>query len=98
MSNNNVVFNQFVPSKLQRIGYFVKHHYEALRADSINQCDMLSVSRPACRECLSEAHEPCDCQTWRNWLQKVTEMKPEERTSAPGRSFNGKLVSMSNVF
>ncbi|XP_071378115.1 ankyrin repeat and IBR domain-containing protein 1 [Centroberyx affinis] len=31
-----------------------------------------------CWECLGEAHEPCDCQTWRNWLQKVTEMKPEE--------------------
>lgn len=33
---------------------------------------------PICRECLGEAHEPCDCQMWRNWLQKVTEMKPEE--------------------
>lgn len=31
------------------------------------------------RECLGEAHEPCDCQTWKNWLQKITEMKPEER-------------------
>uniref|UniRef100_A0A672J6D2 Ankyrin repeat and IBR domain-containing protein 1 n=1 Tax=Salarias fasciatus TaxID=181472 RepID=A0A672J6D2_SALFA len=31
-----------------------------------------------CWECLGEAHEPCDCQIWRNWLQKVTEMKPEE--------------------
>ncbi|XP_061677202.1 ankyrin repeat and IBR domain-containing protein 1-like [Syngnathoides biaculeatus] len=31
-----------------------------------------------CWECLGEAHEPCDCHTWRNWLQKVTEMKPEE--------------------
>uniref|UniRef100_A0A667WTR6 Ankyrin repeat and IBR domain-containing protein 1 n=1 Tax=Myripristis murdjan TaxID=586833 RepID=A0A667WTR6_9TELE len=31
-----------------------------------------------CWYCLGEAHEPCDCQTWRNWLQKVTEMKPEE--------------------
>ncbi|XP_033050696.1 ankyrin repeat and IBR domain-containing protein 1 isoform X3 [Trachypithecus francoisi] len=31
-----------------------------------------------CWECLGEAHEPCDCQTWKNWLQKVTEMKPEE--------------------
>uniref|UniRef100_A0A3P9NLX9 Ankyrin repeat and IBR domain-containing protein 1 n=1 Tax=Poecilia reticulata TaxID=8081 RepID=A0A3P9NLX9_POERE len=31
-----------------------------------------------CWECLGEAHEPCDCQMWRNWLQKVTEMKPEE--------------------
>lgn len=30
------------------------------------------------RECLGEAHEPCDCQTWRNWLQKVKEMNPEE--------------------
>lgn len=32
-----------------------------------------------CWECLGEAHEPCDCQTWKNWLQKITEMKPEER-------------------
>ncbi|XP_068603387.1 ankyrin repeat and IBR domain-containing protein 1-like [Brachionichthys hirsutus] len=31
-----------------------------------------------CWECLGEAHEPCDCRMWRNWLQKVTEMKPEE--------------------
>uniref|UniRef100_A0A3Q3EA76 Ankyrin repeat and IBR domain-containing protein 1 n=1 Tax=Labrus bergylta TaxID=56723 RepID=A0A3Q3EA76_9LABR len=31
-----------------------------------------------CWECLGEAHEPCDCQMWRNWLHKVTEMKPEE--------------------
>uniref|UniRef100_A0A672J3R4 Ankyrin repeat and IBR domain-containing protein 1 n=1 Tax=Salarias fasciatus TaxID=181472 RepID=A0A672J3R4_SALFA len=31
-----------------------------------------------CWYCLGEAHEPCDCQIWRNWLQKVTEMKPEE--------------------
>lgn len=31
-----------------------------------------------CWECLGEAHEPCDCHMWRNWLQKVTEMKPEE--------------------
>ncbi|KAK0149121.1 Ankyrin repeat and IBR domain-containing protein 1 [Merluccius polli] len=31
-----------------------------------------------CWECLGEAHEPCDCETWRKWLQKVTEMKPEE--------------------
>uniref|UniRef100_A0A665U0S1 Ankyrin repeat and IBR domain-containing protein 1 n=1 Tax=Echeneis naucrates TaxID=173247 RepID=A0A665U0S1_ECHNA len=31
-----------------------------------------------CWYCLGEAHEPCDCQMWRNWLQKVTEMKPEE--------------------
>ncbi|XP_067112017.1 ankyrin repeat and IBR domain-containing protein 1-like isoform X2 [Osmerus mordax] len=31
-----------------------------------------------CWECLGEAHEPCDCDTWRMWLQKVSEMKPEE--------------------
>ncbi|XP_019730761.1 ankyrin repeat and IBR domain-containing protein 1 [Hippocampus comes] len=31
-----------------------------------------------CWECLGEAHEPCDCHMWKNWLQKVTEMKPEE--------------------
>lgn len=31
-----------------------------------------------CRECQGEAHEPCDCQTWKMWLQKVSDMKPEE--------------------
>uniref|UniRef100_A0A3Q2QAK5 Ankyrin repeat and IBR domain-containing protein 1 n=1 Tax=Fundulus heteroclitus TaxID=8078 RepID=A0A3Q2QAK5_FUNHE len=31
-----------------------------------------------CWECRGEAHEPCDCDTWKLWLQKVTEMKPEE--------------------
>ncbi|XP_028326538.1 ankyrin repeat and IBR domain-containing protein 1-like [Gouania willdenowi] len=31
-----------------------------------------------CWECQGEAHEPCDCETWKFWLQKVTEMKPEE--------------------
>ncbi|XP_060104486.1 ankyrin repeat and IBR domain-containing protein 1 isoform X3 [Heteronotia binoei] len=31
-----------------------------------------------CWECLGDAHEPCDCETWKNWLQKITEMKPEE--------------------
>lgn len=31
-----------------------------------------------CRECQGEAHEPCDCETWKMWLQKVNEMKPEE--------------------
>lgn len=30
------------------------------------------------RECKGEAHEPCDCETWKLWLQKVTEMRPEE--------------------
>lgn len=31
-----------------------------------------------CRECQGEAHEPCDCETWKMWLQKVSEMRPEE--------------------
>uniref|UniRef100_A0A7N5ZW02 Ankyrin repeat and IBR domain-containing protein 1 n=1 Tax=Anabas testudineus TaxID=64144 RepID=A0A7N5ZW02_ANATE len=31
-----------------------------------------------CWECRGEAHEPCDCETWKMWLQKVTEMRPEE--------------------
>ena len=30
------------------------------------------------RECQGAAHEPCDCQTWKMWLQKVSEMRPEE--------------------
>ncbi|KAK2910492.1 ankyrin repeat and IBR domain-containing protein 1-like isoform X2 [Channa argus] len=31
-----------------------------------------------CWECRGEAHEPCDCETWKMWLQKVNEMRPEE--------------------
>ncbi|XP_076006376.1 ankyrin repeat and IBR domain-containing protein 1 [Genypterus blacodes] len=31
-----------------------------------------------CWECQGEAHEPCDCETWKFWLQKVSEMRPEE--------------------
>ncbi|XP_008275215.1 ankyrin repeat and IBR domain-containing protein 1 [Stegastes partitus] len=31
-----------------------------------------------CWECQGEAHEPCDCETWKLWLQKVSEMRPEE--------------------
>ncbi|XP_052439593.1 ankyrin repeat and IBR domain-containing protein 1-like isoform X1 [Carassius gibelio] len=31
-----------------------------------------------CWECIGDAHEPCDCETWKMWLQKVSEMKPEE--------------------
>ncbi|XP_060907019.1 ankyrin repeat and IBR domain-containing protein 1-like [Labrus mixtus] len=31
-----------------------------------------------CWECQGEAHEPCDCETWKMWLQKVNEMRPEE--------------------
>ncbi|XP_061919463.1 ankyrin repeat and IBR domain-containing protein 1-like isoform X2 [Entelurus aequoreus] len=31
-----------------------------------------------CWECQGEAHEPCDCDIWKLWLQKVSEMKPEE--------------------
>ncbi|KAL0963333.1 hypothetical protein UPYG_G00304850 [Umbra pygmaea] len=31
-----------------------------------------------CWECQGEAHEPCDCETWKMWLAKVTEMRPQE--------------------
>ncbi|KAM4633718.1 ankyrin repeat and IBR domain-containing protein 1-like isoform 2-T2 [Polymixia lowei] len=31
-----------------------------------------------CWECQGEAHEPCDCETWKMWLQKVTEMRPQD--------------------
>uniref|UniRef100_A0A3P8XEI3 Ankyrin repeat and IBR domain-containing protein 1 n=1 Tax=Esox lucius TaxID=8010 RepID=A0A3P8XEI3_ESOLU len=31
-----------------------------------------------CWECQGEAHEPCDCDTWKMWLAKVTEMRPQE--------------------
>uniref|UniRef100_A0A8C7G8X6 Ankyrin repeat and IBR domain-containing protein 1 n=1 Tax=Oncorhynchus kisutch TaxID=8019 RepID=A0A8C7G8X6_ONCKI len=31
-----------------------------------------------CWSCQGEAHEPCDCQTWKMWLAEVTEMRPQE--------------------
>uniref|UniRef100_A0A8C9Z8C5 Ankyrin repeat and IBR domain-containing protein 1 n=1 Tax=Sander lucioperca TaxID=283035 RepID=A0A8C9Z8C5_SANLU len=31
-----------------------------------------------CWSCRGEAHEPCDCETWKLWQQKVSEMRPEE--------------------
>ncbi|CAL8248616.1 unnamed protein product [Lota lota] len=31
-----------------------------------------------CWECQGEAHEPCDCDIWKMWLQKVNEMRPQE--------------------
>ncbi|XP_046898646.1 ankyrin repeat and IBR domain-containing protein 1-like [Hypomesus transpacificus] len=31
-----------------------------------------------CWECQGHPHEPCDCEIWRMWLHRVTEMKPEE--------------------
>ncbi|KAK0145622.1 Ankyrin repeat and IBR domain-containing protein 1 [Merluccius polli] len=31
-----------------------------------------------CWECQGEAHEPCDCDVWKMWLQKVNEMRPQE--------------------
>ncbi|XP_077576412.1 ankyrin repeat and IBR domain-containing protein 1-like isoform X1 [Stigmatopora nigra] len=31
-----------------------------------------------CWECQGEAHEPCDCDISKMWLQKVNEMKPQE--------------------
>ncbi|KAM3872785.1 ankyrin repeat and IBR domain-containing protein 1-like isoform 2-T2 [Diretmus argenteus] len=31
-----------------------------------------------CWSCQGEAHEPCDCETWKMWLQKVNEMRPDD--------------------
>jgi len=30
------------------------------------------------RECLGEAHEPASCENWKNWHQKIADIKPEE--------------------
>ncbi|XP_014667038.1 PREDICTED: uncharacterized protein LOC106808723 [Priapulus caudatus] len=30
-----------------------------------------------CWECLGEAHEPCSCQDWVDWFQKISDVKPE---------------------
>ncbi|XP_041101385.1 ankyrin repeat and IBR domain-containing protein 1-like isoform X6 [Polyodon spathula] len=49
-------------------------NFPLLRAPAVD----CGKSHLFCWECLGEAHEPCDCQTWKMWLQKVSEMKPEE--------------------
>ncbi|CAG5115366.1 unnamed protein product [Candidula unifasciata] len=30
-----------------------------------------------CWECLEESHEPCSCENWSRWFQKINEVKPE---------------------
>lgn len=30
-----------------------------------------------CWECLEESHEPCSCENWTKWFQKISEVKPE---------------------
>lgn len=31
-----------------------------------------------CWDCLQEGHEPASCQNWKDWFQKILEIKPEE--------------------
>ncbi|GFV41424.1 ankyrin repeat and IBR domain-containing protein 1 [Trichonephila clavipes] len=31
-----------------------------------------------CWECLGEAHAPCGCEKWREWHNKIAEIKPQE--------------------
>nr|KAG5714730.1 hypothetical protein BaRGS_000218 [Batillaria attramentaria] len=31
-----------------------------------------------CWECQGEAHEPCSCENWIKWQQKIADIKPEE--------------------
>lgn len=31
-----------------------------------------------CWECLGEPHAPCGCEKWKEWHEKITELKPEE--------------------
>lgn len=33
-----------------------------------------------CWNCLGEAHEPCSCDNWKRWHQKISEIKPETLT------------------
>ncbi|XP_064646454.1 ankyrin repeat and IBR domain-containing protein 1-like isoform X2 [Lineus longissimus] len=34
-----------------------------------------------CWECLGDAHEPCSCEHWNKWFEKIQEVKPEELTN-----------------
>jgi ankyrin repeat/IBR domain-containing protein 1 len=31
-----------------------------------------------CWDCLQEGHEPATCENWKNWYEKIRNMKPEE--------------------
>ncbi|XP_056902397.1 ankyrin repeat and IBR domain-containing protein 1-like [Takifugu flavidus] len=49
-------------------------HFPLLRAPAVD----CGKGHLFCWECKGEAHEPCDCDIWKLWLQKVSEMRPEE--------------------
>ena len=31
-----------------------------------------------CWDCLQEGHEPASCQNWKDWFEKILEVKPEK--------------------
>lgn len=35
-----------------------------------------------CWECSGDAHEPCSCDKWNEWHQRITDVKPEESKSS----------------
>lgn len=30
------------------------------------------------RECMGDAHTPCSCQQWSQWMSKISEVKPDK--------------------
>lgn len=30
------------------------------------------------RECMGDAHTPCSCQQWSQWMTKISEVKPDK--------------------
>ena len=54
-------------------------------------CVCVCVCSPS-RECQGEAHEPCDCDVWKLWLQKVSEMRPQEREYTTAVWFSTNVV------
>lgn len=37
-----------------------------------------SFSRFYSWDCLQEGHEPASCENWKDWFDKIAEIKPEE--------------------
>uniref|UniRef100_A0A8C4YZ13 RBR-type E3 ubiquitin transferase n=1 Tax=Gadus morhua TaxID=8049 RepID=A0A8C4YZ13_GADMO len=65
----------------------VRLNSQETRGSSANPLSFALLRAPAvdcgkahlfCWECQGEAHEPCDCDVWKLWLQKVSEMRPQE--------------------
>jgi hypothetical protein len=44
----------------------------------ISKKDFFSIELFFSWDCLQEGHEPASCENWKDWFDKMAEIKPEE--------------------